>query len=41
MNVGKQNIIIGCIAIFVAAGGGMAPGFTMDAIFPGGSTRCR
>jgi len=36
MNFGKRNIIIGCIAIFVAAAGGMALGFTMDAYFPRG-----
>ena len=36
MNFGRQNIIIGGIAIFVAAAGGMALGFTMDAYFPRG-----
>jgi len=36
VNFGRQNIIIGGIAIFVAAAGGMALGFTMDAYFPRG-----
>jgi len=36
MNFGRQNIIVGGIAIFVAAAGGMVLGFTMDAYFPRG-----
>jgi hypothetical protein len=34
MNFGRHNIIIGGIAIFVAAAGGMALGFTMERYFP-------
>ena len=36
MNFGRRNIIIGGIAIFVAAAGGMALGLTMGAYFPRG-----
>ncbi len=36
MNFGRQNITIGGIAIFIAAAGGMALGFTMEAFFPQG-----
>jgi MFS family permease len=34
MNFGRRNIMIGGIAIFVAAAGGMALGFTMEKYFP-------
>jgi len=36
MNFGRQNIIIGGIFMFIAAFGGMALGFTMDAYFTQG-----
>jgi MFS family permease len=36
MTYGRPNVIIGGIAIFVAAAGGMVLGFTMDAYFPQG-----
>lgn len=36
MKFGRQNIIAGGVAIFIAAAGGMALGFTMEAYFPQG-----
>ena len=36
MNFGRQNIIIGGVFMFLAAFGGMALGFTMDAYFTQG-----
>lgn len=36
MSYGRQNIIIGGIVLFIAAFGGMALGFTMDAYFSRG-----
>ena len=36
LSYGRPNVIIGGIAIFVAAAGGMVLGFTMDAYFPQG-----
>lgn len=36
MHYGRPNIIVGGIAIFIAAAGGMALGFTLDAYFPRG-----